>query len=53
MQYVMTPGKDCSRNAFLSEKKMGRSGTARNKKLREDRQELVQNILAGKIFRDK
>ena len=32
---------------------MGRSGTARNKKLREDRQELVQNILAGKIFRDK
>jgi len=27
---------------------MGRSGTARNKKMREDRQELVQNILADK-----
>ena len=52
LQYVMTPGKDCSRNAFLSEKKMGRSGTARNKKMREDRQELVQNILAGNIFCD-
>ena len=30
--------------------KMGRSWAAKNQKLRESRQELVQNILAGKIF---
>lgn len=31
---------------------MGRSRAAKNKKLRENRQELVQNVLAGKIFCD-
>ena len=31
---------------------MGRSGAAKNKQLRENRQDLVQNLLAGKSFRD-
>ena len=31
---------------------MGRSGAAKNKKMRENRQEVVQKILAGKIFYD-
>ena len=43
---------DCPRDVLLSEKKMGRSGAAKNKKMRENRQELVQKILAGKIFYD-
>ena len=31
---------------------MGRSGAAKNKQLRENRQDLVQNLLAGKSFCD-
>ena len=37
---------------WLREKKMGRSEAAKKKELRENRQELVQKLLAGKVFCD-
>ena len=50
--FTSSPASAPNVRRLAERKKMGRSEAAKKKELRENRQELVQKLLAGKVFCD-